>query len=131
MVNRPRGNQFHFDPATYLGTIRAEVPAYDELQDAVAEATAGIQAERVLELGVGTGGNVSAGARPDGRGMPASTVFTAFHAYGGGTGGLAYGGGTGVAKDIEVYTHYGHEGGVDYQVDWQLSWFVECFPDQG
>jgi tRNA (cmo5U34)-methyltransferase len=55
MVNRPRGNQFHFDPATYLGTIRAEVPAYDELQDAVAEATAGIQAERVLELGVGTG----------------------------------------------------------------------------
>ena len=41
---------------------------------------------------------------------------------------MAYGGGTGVAKDIEVYTHYGHEGGVDYQVDWQLSWFVECFP---
>ena len=55
MVNRPRGNQFHFDPATYLGTIRAEVPAYDERQDAVAEATAGIQAERVLELGVGMG----------------------------------------------------------------------------
>jgi hypothetical protein len=27
--------------------------------------------------------------------------------------GLAYGGGTGVAKDIEVYAHYGHEGGVD------------------
>ena len=60
--------------------------------------------------------------RPDGRGKPASLVFTAFHAYGGGTG---------VAKDIEVYAHYGHEGGVDYQVDWQLSWFVECFPDQG
>ena len=39
---------------------------------------------------------------------------------------MAYGGGTGVAKDIEVYTHYGHEGGVDYHVDWQLSWFVEC-----
>ena len=54
--------------------------------------------------------------------MPASTVFTAFHAYGGGTG---------VAKDIEVYAHYGHEGGVDYQVDWQLSWFVECFAGQG
>jgi hypothetical protein len=50
------------------------------------------------------------------------TVFTAFHAYGGGTG---------VAKDIEVSAHYGHEGGVDNQVDWQLSWFVECFPDQG
>jgi hypothetical protein len=25
--------------------------------------------------------------------------------------GLADGGGTGVAKDIEVYAHYGHEGG--------------------
>jgi hypothetical protein len=55
MVNRARGNQFHFDPATYLGTIRTEVPAYDELQDAVVDATAGIQAERVLELGVGRG----------------------------------------------------------------------------
>jgi hypothetical protein len=53
MVNRS-GNQFHFDPATYIGAIRT-VPAYDELQDAVAEATAGIQAEWVLELGVGTG----------------------------------------------------------------------------
>ena len=31
------------------------MPAYDELQDAVAVATAGIRAERVLELGVGTG----------------------------------------------------------------------------
>jgi tRNA (cmo5U34)-methyltransferase len=55
MANRSGGGQFHFDPASYLETIRAEVPAYDELQDAVAEASAGIQAERVLELGVGTG----------------------------------------------------------------------------
>ena len=55
MVNRPDGYQFHFEPATYLETIRAEVPAYDKLQDAVAQATAGIHAERVLELGVGTG----------------------------------------------------------------------------
>jgi|SRR5687767_52286 len=55
MVDRPDGYQLHFDPASYLETIRAEVPAYDELQDAVAEATAGIHAERVLELGVGTG----------------------------------------------------------------------------
>jgi tRNA (cmo5U34)-methyltransferase len=55
MVSRPDGDQFHFNPATYLETIRAEVPAYDELQDAVAEATVGIRAERVLELGVGTG----------------------------------------------------------------------------
>ena len=55
MVNGPDGKQFHFDPASYLETIRAEVPAYDELQDAVAEATAGSHAEWVLELGVGTG----------------------------------------------------------------------------
>ena len=44
--------------------------------------------------------------------------------------GLAYGGKTGVAKDIEVYTHNGHEGGVDYQIDRQLSWFAECFANQ-
>jgi hypothetical protein len=43
----PDGYQFHFDPASYLETIRAEVPAYDELQDAVAEATVGIQTGRV------------------------------------------------------------------------------------
>jgi hypothetical protein len=55
MVDRPAGYLFRFDPANYLETIRAEVPAYDELQDAVAEAIAGIHAERVLELGVGTG----------------------------------------------------------------------------
>ena len=55
MVSRPDGDQFHFDPASYLETIHAEVPAYEELQDAVAEATAGIHAGRVLELGVGTG----------------------------------------------------------------------------
>jgi tRNA (cmo5U34)-methyltransferase len=55
MANRPDGGQLHFDPASYLQTIRKEVPAYDELQNAVAEATAGIQVERVLELGVGTG----------------------------------------------------------------------------
>jgi tRNA (cmo5U34)-methyltransferase len=55
VANRSDGDQFHFDPASYLETIRAEVPSYDELQDTVAEATAGIHAERVLELGVGTG----------------------------------------------------------------------------
>ena len=49
------GEQFHFDPATYLDMVREEVPAYDELQDAVAAATAGGRVERVLELGVGTG----------------------------------------------------------------------------
>jgi tRNA (cmo5U34)-methyltransferase len=55
VVSKPDGDQFHFDPATYLEKIRDEVPAYDELQAAVAKATAGIHAERVLELGVGTG----------------------------------------------------------------------------
>jgi hypothetical protein len=55
MANRSDGYQFHFDPASYLERIRAEVPAYDELQDVVADATAGIQAQRVLDLGVGTG----------------------------------------------------------------------------
>jgi tRNA (cmo5U34)-methyltransferase len=55
MVSRPDSDQFHFDPATYLERIRAEVPAYDELQGAVAEATAGIHAEWLPELGVGTG----------------------------------------------------------------------------
>jgi tRNA (cmo5U34)-methyltransferase len=64
MANGPHGYQFHLDPSTYLETIRAEVPAYDELQGAVAEATAGIQAERVLELGVGTGQTSRRGARP-------------------------------------------------------------------
>jgi hypothetical protein len=44
--------------------------------------------------------------------MPASTVFTAFMLTAAGPG-VAYGGGTGVAKDIEVYTHHGHEGRVD------------------
>ena len=32
---------------------------------------------------------------------------------------------------MEIQAHDGHEGGVDYQVDAQLSWFVECYPDQG
>lgn len=47
--------QFHFDPTTYLDLIRADVPAYDELQDRVAAATVGVDARRILELGVGTG----------------------------------------------------------------------------
>ena len=55
MVDRPDRYQFHLDPASYLETIREEVAAYDELQDAVAEATAGIHAERVLEPAVGAG----------------------------------------------------------------------------
>jgi tRNA (cmo5U34)-methyltransferase len=55
MSDAAEGDQFHFDPATYLDMIREEVPAYDEFQGAVAEATLGVHVERVLELGVGTG----------------------------------------------------------------------------
>ncbi len=46
--------QFHWTPETYLETIRAEVPRYDELQEAAVEAITFAPA-RVLELGMGTG----------------------------------------------------------------------------
>jgi tRNA (cmo5U34)-methyltransferase len=48
-------SQFHFTPARYCEWIRADVPRYDELQDEVARATAGVRATRVLDLGTGTG----------------------------------------------------------------------------
>jgi tRNA (cmo5U34)-methyltransferase len=48
------GGQFHLDPATYLHSIRAEVPRYDELQRATIDAIPFTPA-RVLELGIGTG----------------------------------------------------------------------------
>jgi tRNA (cmo5U34)-methyltransferase len=47
--------QFHWDPDGYLEMVRAEVPDYDRVQDAVARATEGIDARRVLELGTGSG----------------------------------------------------------------------------
>lgn len=47
--------QFHFDPSTYLESMRADIPVFDELQDETARATEGVEAERILELGVGTG----------------------------------------------------------------------------
>ena len=47
--------QFHWDPGTYCELIRAEVPDYDEFQDAVAASTSGIDVRRVLDLGTGTG----------------------------------------------------------------------------
>ena len=53
-------SQFHFDPATYLDLMRAEVPAYGRLQEAVAEATEGITVTRVLDLGTGTGETLAA-----------------------------------------------------------------------
>lgn len=48
------GWQYHFDPASYLEAIRADVPAYDRFQ-AELVAASGSGAGRVLELGTGTG----------------------------------------------------------------------------
>jgi tRNA threonylcarbamoyl adenosine modification protein (Sua5/YciO/YrdC/YwlC family) len=53
-VARELGWQYHFDPGTYLAEIRAEVPLYDEFQDALVGAS-GSGARRILELGTGTG----------------------------------------------------------------------------
>jgi tRNA (cmo5U34)-methyltransferase len=47
--------EWEWDPETYLAEMAAEIPGYEELQEAVAAATAGIDAARVLELGIGTG----------------------------------------------------------------------------
>ena len=44
-----------WDPDRYLDDIRAEIPSYDLLQDAVQAATRIVDARRVLELGLGTG----------------------------------------------------------------------------
>jgi tRNA (cmo5U34)-methyltransferase len=52
--------QFHFDPATYNDLMRAEVPAYQRLQAAVAQATAGLDVSSVLDLGTGTGETLAA-----------------------------------------------------------------------
>lgn len=49
----PQG-QFHWDPETYLETIRAEVPRFDDLQAAAIDAIPG-EPRRVLDLGIGTG----------------------------------------------------------------------------
>ncbi|HSJ33622.1 MAG TPA: class I SAM-dependent methyltransferase [Acidimicrobiia bacterium] len=48
--------QFHLNANTYLEMIRAEIPNYDDLQAALAAATVtGHPAERILDLGSGTG----------------------------------------------------------------------------
>jgi tRNA (cmo5U34)-methyltransferase len=52
---RGTGDQFHFHPETYLELVRREVPAYDRLQDEVVNAARGLEPDRVLDLGVGTG----------------------------------------------------------------------------
>jgi tRNA (cmo5U34)-methyltransferase len=48
-------SEWAWDPDTYLAEMAAEVPGYEELQEAVVAATTGIRATRVLELGTGTG----------------------------------------------------------------------------
>jgi tRNA (cmo5U34)-methyltransferase len=47
--------QWHFDPDTYLEMVRGEIASYDDLQDALAEATRDVPARRILDLGSGTG----------------------------------------------------------------------------
>ena len=48
-------SQFYFTPHDYLDTIRTDIERFDEFQDAIADETRGVQAERILELGTGTG----------------------------------------------------------------------------
>jgi tRNA (cmo5U34)-methyltransferase len=48
-------SEWEWDPDSYLVEMAAEIPGYDELQDAVVAATAEVHATRVLELGTGTG----------------------------------------------------------------------------
>jgi tRNA (cmo5U34)-methyltransferase len=47
--------EFEWDPEVYLEQMQAEIPGYEELQDAVAAATEGLAPRSVLELGTGTG----------------------------------------------------------------------------
>ena len=44
-----------WDPNTYLDSMLAEIPAYAEFEERVAEATVGRPVRTILELGVGTG----------------------------------------------------------------------------
>jgi tRNA (cmo5U34)-methyltransferase len=46
---------FEWNPDTYIAEMHDEVPGYDELEAAVAAATAGFEARSILELGTGTG----------------------------------------------------------------------------
>ncbi len=48
-------SEWEWDPDTYLAEMAAEIPGYEELQEAVVAATADVRGTRVLELGTGTG----------------------------------------------------------------------------
>ncbi len=47
--------QFHWEPDSYLALMRQEVPDYERLQAEAVDATHGINAHSILELGTGTG----------------------------------------------------------------------------
>jgi SAM-dependent methyltransferase len=47
--------EWEWNPDTFLDEMREEVPGYEQLQAAVADAADGVGAGRVLELGTGTG----------------------------------------------------------------------------
>jgi cephalosporin-C deacetylase len=53
---------------------------------------------------------------------PPSTVFAAYHHFG-----TQAPDGAAPPTEIAVYSHNGHEGGDEYQVDRQLTWFAERF----
>ena len=48
-------SEWEWDPDTYLAEMAAEVPGYEELQEAVVAATVAVRTKRVLELGTGSG----------------------------------------------------------------------------
>ena len=48
-------SQYHFEPGTYLESMRADIPVFDELQEETASATEDMEVRDLLELGVGTG----------------------------------------------------------------------------
>ena len=48
-------SEFEFKPEGYLESMLGEIHDYVELQRETARATAGLRAERILELGIGTG----------------------------------------------------------------------------
>src|ERR671925_1998672 len=48
-------SEFEFKPEGYLESMLTEIHDYVELQRETARATAGLRAERILELGIGTG----------------------------------------------------------------------------
>lgn len=48
-------SDFEWDPEAYLELMLGEIPGYEEIEDAVADATRGPDVHAVLELGTGTG----------------------------------------------------------------------------